>query len=150
MIEATYCFWLGLGLTLNSFHATKLFIGEHFLAIRIILPLLSGSLIMAGRLYSSFIDLKYEYLFLEKQSGENAAPKANIYSKMQKSSFSDRWYFMLFVNINLLNNQLILLIIAIVFDKPVIFLLTLSLYYIARLIIYFTFYICRAKTRLNK
>lgn len=147
IIEANYCLCIGLGLSVgfsifpsvtNNIAATN----------SSIFPLLSGVIIMGGRLFSSFIDLKYEYHLFEKQ-GANNRVKTNINDKIQSSTFRDKWYYQVFININLLNNQIIILVLCLWFGKITFFLYFLALYYLVRAIIYFIFFLRRAKQRLS-
>jgi phosphatidylglycerophosphate synthase len=148
LIEGSYCFFLGLGLTLNGVATSLSAAGDAFPRYSAFAPILSGSVIMAGRLYSSFIDLKYGYHSYEKQRDENKTVSSSIYDEVQTSTYSNKWYYKVFININLLNNQLICLALFLWFGKAAIFLNFLALYYLARLVIYFTFFVRRAQQRL--
>jgi hypothetical protein len=148
LIESSYCLFLGLGLTLNFLLMYPSSVSDDFSPYYAFAPILSGSIIMAGRLYSSFVDLKYGYHFFEKQIDENKTDSSSIYDKMQTSTYSNKWYYNVFTNINLLNNQLICLVLFLWFEKAALFLNFLALYYLARLLIYFAFFILRAQKRL--
>lgn len=147
IIEASYCLCLGLGISVGFSifsGATNNIVAPH----SSILPLLSGVIIISGRLFSSFIDLKYEYHLSEKQGSNNRA-KTNINDKIQSSTFRDKWYYRIFININLLNNQIIVLVLCLWFGKITFFLYILAMYYLVRAIIYFVFFLRRAKQRLS-
>lgn len=147
IIEASYCLCIGLGLSVGFSifpSVTNNIVATHFSS----LPLLSGVVIMGGRLFSSFIDLKYEYHLSEKQ-GANNRIKTNINDKIQSSTFRGKRYYQVFININLLNNQIIILILCLWFGKITFFLYLLAIYYLVRAIIYFVFFQRRAKQRLS-
>ena len=146
-IEASYCLCIGLGLSVGFPifpGATNNIAATH----SSILPLLSGVIIMGGRLFCSFVDLKYEYHFFEKQ-GANNRIKTNINDKIQSSTFRDKWYYQVFININLLNNQIVILVICLWFGKIAFFLSLLAPYYLVRAVVYFVFFLRRAKQRLS-
>jgi len=147
-IEASYCFFIGLGLArgLAIFSNCEDDITTQGLVQ--VIPLICGTVIMSGRLLSSFVDLKYEYHAFEKERDKNIGRK-NIYDEIQSSTFRNKWYYIVFININLLNNQIIILVLCLGFGKITFFLYLLAPYYVVRAIVYFLFFLSRAKQRLS-
>ena len=149
VIEGSYCFFLGLGLTMHILSASHSSLDFHLSVHQAVYPLLSGTAIMAGRLYGSFLELKYGYHFFEKQIDDNEVARISVYDKIQTSTFRGKWYYNVFINVNLLNNQIVCLALFLWLGKPAIFLYVLAPYYLIRLIIYFAFFVRRARIRLT-
>ena len=148
IIEATYCFWIGLGLALSESADFQLASTEIVTSRVPVLPILCGVLIMAGRLISSFIDLQYRYLSAEKQENRGR-PQRSIGDQIQTSTFKDHLAYQIFINFNLLNNQILFLILCTWAGKIELFLYLLAPYYLARAMINLIFFCYRAKERLS-
>jgi phosphatidylglycerophosphate synthase len=147
IIEAGYCFCIGFGLSAQGFtflhSGANDFVANSFSS----LPLLCGAIIMGGRLLSSFIDVKHDYHVFEKQASSEQSI-INIDDPIQTSIFSNKWYYFIFINLNLLNNQIVFLIICTYFGKVNLFLYLLAPYYLIRAITYCVFFFSRAKEKL--
>jgi phosphatidylglycerophosphate synthase len=147
-IEAGYCFFIGLGLS-GGLGTFSIFGSNPATPAKIQLaPLICGAVIMSGRFFSSFIDLKYEYHAFESQAEKNT-PLKSIYDEIQSSTFRDNWLYQVFINCNLLNNQIVLLMLCMLFFNITLALYLLALYYIARTVTYFVFFLVRARQRLT-
>ena len=146
VIEASYCFCIGIGLSAKCVISQNEGI-ESFSYIGFSMPIICGAVILGGRLVSSFVDLKYEYHLSEREKGTNKAIQ-RINSPIQTSIYKDLWYYQAFVNLNLLNNQLIILAIVLSLNITAYFLYILSIYYVLRAVTYFVFYLRRAKRNL--
>lgn len=149
VIEGSYCFCIGVGVILEGLSSSDPVVKNGGVFIYNIMPLLAAAIIIAGRLYSSFIDLKYQTLFFEKKVDENTIEGRSIYDPIGTSVFKDQWIYKVFVNFNLLNNQIIFLIIVSLFWRPDFFLYFLAIYYFTRGMIYFIFFMRRAEKRLH-
>ena len=148
IIEATYCFWIGLGLSFSESPYFQL-AGSDIVTNRVsLLPILCGAFIMGGRLLSSWIDLQYRNLFFERQENRDR-PQTSIRDHIQTSTFKDNLYYRIFINFNSLNNQILFLILCAWAGKIELFLYLLAPYYLARAIIHLIFFQYRAKERLS-
>lgn len=147
IIESSYCFFIGWGLagglSLISNHGVY---DSNQTKVQIV-PLICGAVIMFGRLFSSFIDLKYEYHAFEKR-GSKSTGGNSIYNEIQSSTFRENWYYQIFINFNLLNNQIILLVICELFFEISFALYLLTFYYLIRIVTYFTFFLVCARQKL--
>ena len=144
-IESSYCFWLGLGLSgniLDVFYESSAF---EYKCESIFL--LYGSVIMSGRLFSGFIDLKYENLYNEtSRDGESHSFDDKIQMpEIQMSRFNKNLFYQIFINLNLFNNQLLLLGISIWCDSVEWFMCFFSLYYFLRATVYFFYFVYRGR-----
>jgi phosphatidylglycerophosphate synthase len=147
IIEASYCFCIGFGLSAQSLTFLQPGVKDSIPHSLSSLPLLCGAVIVGARLLSSFMDVKYDYHIFEKQASSEQ-PITNIDDPIQKSTFSNKWYYLLFINLNLLNNQIVFLIICAYFGKINLFIYLLTFYYSMRLVIYCVFFLSRAKETL--
>ena len=147
IIEGSYCFWISLGVTLGS-----LYIGlkpSYFAHdVQRVIPLVCGTIIMAGRLYSSFIEMNYERNAFEKEATKYIA-KTGLHNNIKSSTFRKNWLYLIFVNLNCLNNQILLLFFCILIGKIDIFLYLFALYYIIRVVTYAVYFLFRAQKQLN-
>ena len=148
IIEATYCFWIGLGLALSESADFQLASTDMVTGRVPVLPIFCGALIMAGRLLSSLIDLQYRYLSAERQENRDR-PQRGIDDQIQTSTFKDYLSYQIFINFNLLNNQILFLILCTWAGKIELFLYLLAPYYLARAMIHLIFFYYRAKERLS-
>ena len=135
LIDGSYCFWLGLGLY-NSC-GTREF------------PLfLYGIIIMAARIYSSIFEGNYEAFLIQKQKNEGSFQET-LNQNIPSSTYRRHWWYLLFININAFNLQLMILALCAVFHIVNLFLFFFALYYLFRFLVIVVFYIYRAQKNLN-
>lgn len=137
IIESGYCLCIGIGLGIRVMIQTP----EH----SALLPVICGAVIMGGRLAGSFIDVKYESVLLKKRGHAE-----DIHGEIGVSTYRRNLFYLVFINCNLLNNQIVFLAICVWFDVMPLFLIVLACYYCVRVITFFVFFMHRAKNTLSK
>ncbi len=146
-IEGSYCLWLGFGLYLNPeiLNSYTLLSQGYNQAI---LVLLAGIVIGLGILYSRIFETDY-YMCLMKRQAEEGHFQANLKGNIQSSTYrKNRWY-LVFINLNAFNLQLILLALCTALRMVDLFLFFFAAYYLFRLIATMTFYSLRAQNILK-
>lgn len=148
IIEASYCFSIGFGIFFTNSHPLSPGTTNIYTKSLTFLPLICGFAILAGRVLSSYIDLKYDYYSLEKLGDKHRSTK-NIDDAIKSSTYRERWYYRVFINFNLLNNQILLLLCFVWLGNIAVFLYIISFYYICRFIVYFLFFVKKASYTLT-
>jgi phosphatidylglycerophosphate synthase len=147
LIDGGYFFFLGVGLYYSGFGAEdpvfSTLIPTHSQAI----PLLLGSVILISKLWAAIFRNLYE---IYKARKDGLAPFNDFQpgSIIGKSRYHDRWYFRIFVNLESLNTQLLLLILFAVLGIEIWFLLLFACFFAGRALIYLVFYFTRTKSEL--
>lgn len=137
IIEGGYCFWLGLGLYVNSGYAGRISI------------LLAGVIIMTARLYSNLFQGGYYTNLILKQE-EKGISEGKITDNLKSSIYRKHWWYLLFINMHTLTLQLLLLVICAAFKVVDLFLFFFAAYYPFRSLVMMVFYTYRAQRRLNE
>jgi phosphatidylglycerophosphate synthase len=146
-IDGNYFFFLGLGCYLAGTSINDPMISQLGRDYARALPLFLGAWIIICRLWSSNFESRYQTFRIKK---EGLAPLDNsqIYKTIGKSSLSNRWYYLLFINIECLNNQLLLLVLLTALDLETWFLLIFALFYSTKAIVFFFLYLRMARSTL--
>ena len=146
-IEGSYCFWIGLGLYLSSEDLYML----NFLHLGYnnkILIVLASVIILAGKLYSSIFEGGYYTHLIQKQKQDGTFQDA-LDQNIQSSTYRKLWWYLLFVNLNAFNLQLIILALCAVLNMVDLFLLFFAIYYLFRLLVTMIFYTHHAQKNLS-
>lgn len=115
--------------------------------------LVSWSVVAAGftalcaMLYCGIIETAYDHLKLKK---DGVAP-LDVNAKFGVSRFSGNPLYLVFININAFNVQIMLLSLAVILAPrgPVWFIYLLCAYYLLRLLVYFSYYTYKASKELR-
>jgi phosphatidylglycerophosphate synthase len=113
------------------------------------LPFIAGTLAGISRALSTYIHSQYEHEHQHKQYMENNSKSNNISEEVKVSTFSGRWYYMIFVNMERLPTQILLFLVFQFFDRLQFFLYFMAIYYISKFVITFVFSSYRAARRLR-
>lgn len=148
IIDGSYFFFLGIGLYYSGAGTadpvfSKL-IPTHSQAI----PLLLGSVILISKLWATIFRNLYEIYKAQKDglAPFNASQSTTI---IGKSRYHDRWYFRIFINLESLNTQLLLLILFAALGIEIWFLILFTYFFAGRALIYLVFYFTRTKSKLT-
>ncbi|UCC94474.1 MAG: CDP-alcohol phosphatidyltransferase family protein [Candidatus Omnitrophota bacterium] len=145
IIEASYPFWLGLGLYLVPLKLGALSLWDLGDKSNLFM-LLAGTAIMCARLYSTlFLVNYYDMLTLKK----TVTPQGNITDPFKSSRYRKYWWYLLFINLHTLTLQVLLLALCASLKMIDIFLFFFAGYYLFRMFITFTFYTYRAQRNLS-
>ena len=146
IIDGNYFFFLGLGLYFSdNFDGNfiQLF-GKH----SSIVPFFSGAAIVICRLFGKIFESRYE-VYISRNKGFVSSGKNNVKNIIEKSTLSNRWYYILYINLDSLNNQLLLLIIFTAVNHIELFLLLFACFYILKAFYSFFFYFHKTKKVLS-
>lgn len=147
VIEGFYFFSIALGLTYDD----KTIISSHIFGYRsnfiVSLPLFLGSLILISKLWSSIFHNLYD-IFKIKIGEDTIQSGYDVKGIIGKSTYSDRWYYQLFINLDSLNNQLLILILCSLLKIELFFLTFFALFYFFKALIYLAFYFHKTKSML--
>jgi phosphatidylglycerophosphate synthase len=147
IVDGSYFFFLGFGYYLTGITAEKTgFLSFSYDTIKI-LPLLLGFLALIGKLWSKLFENRYHSYRLQINDLSNY-DRFDETKVIGKSTLSTRWYFLVFINFDSLNNQLLLLILFNLFKMQIWFMFLFAAYYVAKAIIYFFYYFLKTKTAL--
>lgn len=149
LIDGNYFFFLGIGLyysgvgtkdpvfsTLIHFHSQ-------------VIPLFLGSVILISKLWATlFRSLHGIY----KAQKDGLAPFNDSQPKniIGKSRYHGRWYFRIFINLESLNTQLVLLILFAALRFEIWFLMLFACFFVGRALLYLVFYFARSKSKLTE
>lgn len=107
----------------------------------------AGFTALCALLYCGILETTYEHLKLKKY-GE---PPLDVNAKFGVSRFSNNPVYLVFINLNAFNVQILLLSLAVVLGPtgPVWFIYLLCAYYLVRLLVYFSYYVSKASEELR-
>jgi len=139
LIYRGYPFSLGIGLHFSPDRLPHRLIAtithEHAIA----LPLLLGSLILISGLWATSFERTYDAYRVQKE-GCLPIGQADVKKPIAKSTRSGRWYYLVFVNIDSTNTQLLLLLILSLLGLEIWFLFFLTCFFCTKAIYFFVFY----------
>lgn len=107
--------------------------------------LLSGFIALIAMLYSSYIESAYDALSNEAKGGG----QPDLGAKIGSSRFRGNIFHAVFINLHAFNLQILLLALAAFLGREALFLAFITVYYLVRLAIIFTYYIIKARTELG-
>ncbi len=139
LIETSYLFFLGTGLYLSGTGISDPIISSFFHEHAHYVPFVFGSLITIFKLWSFYFASSYE-IFQSRKEGVSPFTEAHAKKTIGTSRFSKQWYFLIFINLDSLNNQLLLLIISAIFKLEIWFLIFFTCYFAAKALLYLLYY----------
>lgn len=134
LIDACYFFFLGLGVYLMSGRSNPWIF-------------LAGIIIMAARFYGNIAEVNYDYLTIQKQKQEGKFQET-LHKNVESSTYRQNPLYLLFINLNTLNVQLLALAICAALNIIDLFLLLYALYYLVRILVITIFYLHQARVNL--
>jgi phosphatidylglycerophosphate synthase len=147
IIAGSYYFWLGLGLYLSPENLYMLNLLNLGYNNKILIFLLSV-IIMVGRLYSRMFEGNYYTYLIQKQRKDGTFQEA-LTENIKSSTYRKHWWYLLLINLNAFNLQLLILALCVVLNIVDLFLLFFALYYLFRLLATMIFYVYRAEKNLK-
>lgn len=147
LIDSNYFFFLGIGLFFSESVIQNTIISNQMGKHANIIPLLLGSTILIFRLWASNFESRYNAYRIKKE-GCFPNQDTRTHSTIQKSKYSSNWLFKIFININCLNNQLLLLIVLAYFHQEIWFLYFFSLFCLVRMILYLIYFYSKTRASL--
>ena len=148
VMDGSYLFFLGIGLYF-SWHASKDPIISYLLPKHTqILPLIFGALSLISRLWATHFRNIYE-IYRVRKKGLQAVDDYQVKNIIGKSKYHDRWYFLVLINLESLNTQLLLLILLAIMGLEIWFLVFFTCFFVVRAFIYFIFYFTKTKSELT-
>jgi phosphatidylglycerophosphate synthase len=145
LIEGIYPFSLGIGLYLSAYPLPSDFVSAFVNHHAKTLPLLLGALILICKLWSKLFERGYE-LYRIKKEGFTPIPNVNQLKPYDKSKYSNQWYYLLFINLDSLNNQLLLLTISVLLEQEILFLFIFAVFYLFKGILYLIHYFLKTRS----
>jgi phosphatidylglycerophosphate synthase len=147
LIDTNYLFFLGIGLYLSGAGIADPFISSFLKEHAHYAPFVFGSLITIFKLWTFYFVNSYEIFQLRKE-GVSPFTQAHAKKTIGTSRFSTKWYFLVFINLDSLNNQLLLLIISAVLKMEIWFLAFFTFYFFTKAVIYLLYYFDKTKKAL--
>ena len=148
LIEKSYLFFVGFGLAFknNQFILPGFPVpSTYFINI---LPLLLGSLIILSILWSDIFRNLHDTYKIKKE-GLSPNSEGRVSRAIGKSRYHDRWYYLLFISMDSTSNQLLLLILSVIFKIELLFLILFSIFYCSKALFFFFFYHRKTKNTLS-
>ena len=139
LINTNYLFFLGTGLYLSGAGIADPIISSFLQEHAHYAPFLFGSLITIFKLWAMFFENSYDTFKLRKE-GVPAYTESQAKRIIGTSRFSTNWCFLIFINLDSLNNQLLLLTISAMFKLEIWFLAFLTFYFAAKALLYLIYY----------
>ena len=147
LIDGNYFFFLGIGMYfLKDYRWVDRTLGWTPEQVGI-LSLSLGGFILISKLWADIFKDRYES-YKAKKEGLPKFDESKSSEPIGKSTFSRRWYFRLFINMDCLNNQLLLLALLAILKLEVLFLIGFACFYTLRSVFYCVFYFMRTKAAL--
>jgi phosphatidylglycerophosphate synthase len=147
LIDGAYPFFLGLGLYFYPENPKDPFIDTLLHEHATVLPLFLSSLILISNLWARSFATTYE-LYRIRKHGSPPLDNHKLAAPVAKSTHSNHWYYLLFINMDCLNNQLIILTLFALLKIEIWFLILFSLFYFTKAIFYLFFYFTKTKSLL--
>lgn len=148
LIDSTYPFFLGIGLYISSDALQHNYIVSLMDVHATVLPLFLGALILICKLWAKQFQAGHEAYRIQKE-GQSPVGESELLKPTGTSRHSNRWYYLLFINIDSLNTQLLLLTILVVFKVELWFLLFMAFFFFVKAIFYLLYYFTKTKSILQ-
>jgi phosphatidylglycerophosphate synthase len=149
LIDGSYFFFLGVGLYF-SWDGSKDPIISPLLRTHVqIIPLILGALALICRLWATHFRNVYE-IYRVRKEGLEPVDDSKVKNIIGKSRYHDRWYFLILINLESLNTQLLLLVLLAALGFEIWFLVFFACFFVGRALVYFIFYFAKTKSRLTK
>ena len=144
LIDGNYFLFLGIGLYFSHGCGIPGLSPEQAGALALFL----GSFVLVNKLWSDIFRSRHRIYRADKE-GASGIDKSGIYAPVKKSVFSEQWYFILFTNIECLNNQLFLLIILSVLHLEIWFLVIFAGFFLVRSSAFGIYYFIKTREMLR-
>lgn len=147
LIDGSYFFFLGIGLYCSGVGAKDTVFSTFIQTHSQVIPLFLGSVILISKLWAALFRNLYE---IYKARKDGLAPFNDFQAKsiIGKSKYHDRWYFLVFINLESLNTQLLLLILFAALRIEIWFLVLFASFFVGRALLYLVFYFARTRSKL--
>jgi len=149
LINGGYLFFLGIGLyfTWDGFKDPSIaqLLGGHAQ----IPPLILGALALISKLWATHFRNTYE-IYRVRKEGLESISDSKVGDIIGKSRYHDRWYFLILINLESLNTQLLLLVILAALRLEIWFLVFSACFFVGRALIYSVFYFAKTKSKLTQ
>lgn len=144
LIYGSYQFFLGIGLYFSAswppHHLIAALPNEHLKA----LPLFLGSVILIGHLWAISFETRFDNYRIQKE-GFTPIGETTLSKPISKSRRSEKWYYLIFINIDSLNSQLLLFTILSFLKLEIFALLFFACFFTAKAFFYLFFFYRKAK-----
>jgi phosphatidylglycerophosphate synthase len=149
LIDGSYLFFLGVGLFFSWDASKDPLILPMLRSHAQIVPITLGALALISKLWATHFRNTYEIYRLRKE-GAGPVDDTEVKNIIRKSRYHDRWYFLVLINLESLNTQLLLLIILTALGLEIWFLFFFACFFVGRSLIYFIFYFAKTKSELTQ
>jgi phosphatidylglycerophosphate synthase len=149
LIDGSYLFFLGIGLYFSWDGSKDPLIAPLLRSHAQILPLILGALALICRLWATHFRNSYE-IYRVRKEGLQPVDDSQVKNIIGKSRYYDRWYFLVLINLESLNTQLLLLILLAAMGLEIWFLIFFACFFVGRALIYFIFYFAKTKSNLSQ
>ena len=147
LIDGSYVFFLGIGLYCSGVGTKDPVFSTLIQTHSQVIPLFLGSVILISKLWATIFRNLYDIYKAQKDgiAPFNASQSTTI---IGKSRYHDRWHFRIFINLESLNTQLLLLILFAALGIEIWFLVLFACFFAGRALLYLVFYFARTKSKL--
>lgn len=147
IIDGSYFFFLGIGLYYSGVGTADPVFSTLIPAHSQVIPLLLGSVILISKLWATIFRNLYD-IYKAQKDGLAPFEPSKATTIIGKSRYHDRWYFRVFINLESLNTQLLLLILFAALGIEIWFLILFACFFAGRALIYLVFYFTMTKSKL--
>jgi phosphatidylglycerophosphate synthase len=148
IIDGSYFFFLGIGLYVSGTGLKDPVLSVWFQDHARALPLFLGPFILICKLWAILFQARYETYRIRKE-GSHPLRDSEARKVISKSTISDRWHYLLLVNLDSLNNQLLLLTIFSAVGLTIWFLVVFACFFFVKAIVYFVVFFEKTKSKLS-
>lgn len=148
LIDGSYFFFLGIGLYFSWDGSKGSLISPLFRNHAQVLPLIFGAVALICRLWATHFRNSYE-IYRVRKEGLPAVDESQVKNIIGKSRYHGRWYFLILINLESLNTQLLLLILLVAMGFEIWFLVFFACFFAARAFAYFIFYFGKTRAKLG-
>ncbi len=149
IIDGSYFFFLGVGLYFSGAGTESSVFSTLAPAHSKVIPLLLGSIILISKLWATIFRNLYD-IYKAQKDGLAPFDPSQATTIIGKSRYHDRWHFRIFINLESLNTQLLLLILFSALGIEIWFLILFACFFSGRALIYLAFYFTRTKLKLTE
>lgn len=148
IIDGNYFFFLGIGCYFSGTSLNDPLISHFPRDYALVLPLFLGAWIIICKLWASNFQNRY-HAYRTRKEGLKAFNNGETQEVTGRSTMSGRWYYLIFINIETLNNQLLLLVILNALNMEIWFLIFFSFFYTIKSVTFFLMFLQKTKKELG-
>lgn len=148
IIDGSYFFSLGIGLYVLGTGLQDPILSVSFQDHARATPLFLGAFILICKLWAILFQARHETYRIRKE-GSHPLRESEVKKIIGKSTISDHWYYLLFVNLDSLNNQLLLLAFFSAVGLSIWFLVVFACFFFVKAIVYFVVFFKKTKSKLS-